>query len=71
MTILIIAGDYTQYKRYLADNRVGSPVYVYSENQLRGYNLDEVKVIFYGTYWKNPAYSDSLYRKTQGMVDKS
>lgn len=55
---LVIAGNYSEYLSYLADNNI-SPVqakYISSLEDLKGVDASKVEVVYYGSYAVNPVY---------------
>jgi hypothetical protein len=58
---LVIAGSYSQYKRWCRERRRLMDIdcrFIDKANQLRGYDPGDVLVVFVGTYWENPMYDE-------------
>lgn len=56
---LVIAGNYSQYKRYLHDEGLtpAEVKYVNDPDMIRGY--DKPEIILYGSWWENPAADEA------------
>jgi len=71
--ILVICGNYDEYRSYLRiyDHSPKEAIYIAEERQLRGLVGDEVEIELFGHFWKNKAYKSGAYYALEDRIRSS